>query len=251
MNVKNYKKKIEKLKYEIDRSIAQRGIVGTAHSVIEKIINKILCLAPSKRCANRLHEERDLEFDEKYGVDTSGIIRLSDLNIKSDNAIFGVRYQAIRNIDFQQLLEPYCLSYEHFNFIDFGSGKGRAILLASKLPFKRIIGVEFSEDLTAVAKENLRRYPENSKMCNDIKLVCMDAAEYKLPIQPLVLYFYNPFGRPVMTHVAENVISSYKQQPRRIIVIYFTPDYSDIWDNISFLHRKIKTNGLCIYDSET
>jgi tRNA G46 methylase TrmB len=41
------------------------------------------------------------------------------------------------------------ISFEDFTFFDFGSGKGRALHLASEFPFKNIIGVEFSSKLHA------------------------------------------------------------------------------------------------------
>lgn len=40
-------------------------------------------------------------------------------------------------------------------FLDLGSGKGRMVLSAARFPFRRIIGVELSNDLTAIARRNV------------------------------------------------------------------------------------------------
>jgi len=52
-----------------------------------------------------------------------------------------------------------------------------------------------------------------------------------------------------MEQVADNIISTFKEHPRRIIVIYFNPIYADIWDGISFFKKKKAEKELCIYDS--
>ena len=44
------------------------------------------------------------------------------------------------------------LDFQDFNFVDIGSGKGRALLLASDYPFREIIGIELSPELDRVAQ---------------------------------------------------------------------------------------------------
>jgi len=193
----------------------------------------------------------DLEFDGKYGVDTAGTISLGQLNISSENYIYGVRYQPIYAVDFAECLEEFSVPYEQFTFIDFGAGKGRAMILAATLPFKKIIGVEFCDELCSVAEDNLTRLTPEQKLCKDISLVHADAADFDLPREdPLILFLYNPFGRPVMEQVASNVAASYEEHPRRVIVLYFTPEHADVWDNIAFLQKRRETRGLIIYESE-
>jgi len=234
---------------QIRRSFLKRGAIGTLYLIMSKLINQVKNLASSRRQAIKLHREKDLEFDIKYGVDTSGIIPQSELGIDSSNQIFGVRYEPISNIDFRQLLEDFSLRYEEYVFIDLGSGKGRAILLASSLPFKKIIGVEYSDELNSIAKNNIHLYSGERK-CMDIELICMDAAKFVFPKDDsLVLFLYNPFEKPVMERVINNLTASFHEHQRRIIVLYFNPQCADIWDNISFLKKKKAMKELCIYDS--
>lgn len=35
---------------------------------------------------------------------------------------------------------------QDYDFLDFGSGKGRTLLMAASFPFKKITGVEFSKN---------------------------------------------------------------------------------------------------------
>jgi len=45
------------------------------------------------------------------------------------------------------VLEKLSINHSEFTFIDFGSGKGRVLFLASEYPYKKIIGVELARML--------------------------------------------------------------------------------------------------------
>jgi len=114
------------------------------------------------RAARRLvRDQRRSDFDRAYDVDTDGDFGgwtyLSDLSIPSPNWIHGNNYTGIDPERFSGILAGVTIKFEDFVFIDFGSGKGRALLLASEFPFKRIVGVEFSPELHAAAVDNIRR----------------------------------------------------------------------------------------------
>ena len=97
------------------------------------------------------------DFDREYSVDTDGKFEgwtyLSDLNIPSSNWIDGTDYTAIEATRFKRVLAGFDIAFEDYTFVDFGSGKGRALLLASEYPFKRILGLEFSPELTERPKK--------------------------------------------------------------------------------------------------
>ena len=234
---------------QIRRSISKRGAIGTIGLVMSNSIDGIKNFSPARRRAIKFEKRIAEEFDVKYGVNTAANVPLGKLHIDSANAIYGVRYEPIDRVDFSGILSGLNLQIDQTTFVDFGSGKGRAILLASALSFRKIIGVEFSQELNSIAADNIARYGGERK-CADIELICMDAARYVVPeAEPLVLYFFNPFERPVMAQVADNVVASFEAHPRRIVVLYFTPKYADVWDGIPFLKKKTAKTGLCVYDS--
>ena len=78
-------------------------------------------------------------------------------------------------------------------------GTGRAILAASRFAFRKIVGVEYSEQLNQVARENVSRFPAGEMQCREIAIVCHDAASFPLPERPPILFLYSPFGKQVMT----------------------------------------------------
>ncbi len=77
------------------------------------------------------------------------------------------------------------------SFVDVGAGKGRAILLSAEQSFRMVIGVELNPDLAGIARRNVGRSFERSKA--RIRVVQEDAANFRWPRGPLLVYLYNPF----------------------------------------------------------
>jgi predicted RNA methylase len=139
--------------------------------------------------------------------------------------------------DFEEALNKVDIPREDFTFIDIGSGKGRTVLIASRLPFRRVIGVEYCPKLNEVARENVARFPISEKRCGSVEVVDADGGQYQIPNDPLVLFLNNPFGAPVMTRVVQNVVASFKRHPRRIVVIYFWPNHANLWEEAGIFNR--------------
>ena len=104
-------------------------------------------------------------------------------------------------------------------FVDFGSGKGRMVLLAAERPFRRIIGVEFSAQLHDVALENLRGALPGLK-CREVELILADATQWKVPDEATILFFFNPFHGEVLAKVFDNIRRSLAEAPRKITIVY-------------------------------
>lgn len=157
-------------------------------------------------------------FDDETGVETAAVVRLEGLSIPSKNAALGNRYQPSEASSVRRTLDSLPLNYEDFVFVDVGSGKGRALLVAAEFPFKQIVGVEFAPELNEVARRNLAAY-SGVRRCTSIEILTSDAADYPIPELPVVLYFYNPFLEPVMRRVMERVSASLAAQPRPAFVV--------------------------------
>jgi SAM-dependent methyltransferase len=101
----------------------------------------------------------DLEFDETYRVDTRIDFDPGWLaEIDSPNWVHGRGYSPAPHHSLRKTLERIDIDFEQFTFIDFGSGKGRSLLVAAEYPFDQIIGVEYSHRLSEVAEKNFRTY---------------------------------------------------------------------------------------------
>lgn len=77
-------------------------------------------------------------------------------------------------------------------FVDIGSGKGRAVLVAAMYPFRRVIGLELSPSLNAIARANVERSLHRLR-CKDVELVTADATQWELPDDVTVVFLANPY----------------------------------------------------------
>ena len=100
-------------------------------------------------------------------------------------------------------------------FVDYGSGKGAAIIHAKKLGFERTIGVEFAKELHEQAELNIQKL--NLK---NVESLYADATTYTLPNNISLIYFFNPFDEVVMTKVIENIMAQKEQFENDVYVIY-------------------------------
>jgi hypothetical protein len=159
-------------------------------------------------------------FDWSHGVDTAGTVPLKGLKVIGVHANDGVEYGPILEEDLALLMscvpEP-----DKCTFVDFGSGKGRGLLLASHYAFRSIVGVEFAEELHKIAVRNTSTYRGRKRLCQSLTCVHCDAADFEIPKGPLVLFFYNPFRATVMTKVVENIRRSLAAAPRDIWILCY------------------------------
>ena len=96
-------------------------------------------------------------FDFKFGLDTSSDVELDNLVFISENKKEGVNYGTIYPLLFNKIMRTIPIGTDDV-FIDFGSGKGRILLLASQFGFCKIIGVEFSPELNIIAQNNIIKW---------------------------------------------------------------------------------------------
>ena len=235
---------------KIQRRLAIHGILGIIKLCLEKANRYILWFTPSHRRNRAVAQNRDLEFDRKWGVDTSGDCVPDKSQVVGSNWVYGIKYEGCDSTALYEILSEFTIRYEHFTFVDLGSGKGRALLVSSRFPFRRIIGVEYSEQLNEIARYNISRFPKAEKRCREIDIVCDDAARFPIPQGPLVIFLYHPFVRPVMKEIVKNVLMSFQQDPRRIIVLYCNAVFADMWKNCSFIEEIRVSKGITIYDSQ-
>ena len=180
-------------------------------------------------------------FDRRFNVDTAGKQALKDFTIREGDRETGHRYEGMYFGMAPHLWKLLPRDKSSFTFVDFGAGKGSAMLMAAELGFRRIVGVEFAEELYRQMQANLRAYRNPRQRCFDLSAVCADAATFDIPDGDCVLFFFNPFDRPVMQKVADNIEASWQRDPRRILIMFYNPtDRSgarDILERMPSFHR--------------
>jgi hypothetical protein len=231
----------------LKQSCRRRGMLGTIRYAGERLAHPLLELTPQRRRERRRREEADRAFDLRHGVDTGGYIQLKQFHLTNSTWVHGSPYVAVHPDDFVRLVGALAIRHQDFSFVDFGAGKGRALLMAQNYPFKRVIGVEFSTELIEIARRNIRNYQGNAPRRVEPELVCADALDYVLPDGPGVYFFFNPFDRDIMERVAARVARSYREQPRELFVLYSNPKHDGAWLRTGCFSTYAESDGYVIY----
>jgi SAM-dependent methyltransferase len=222
---------------------SQIGFYGFQKLIIKNILWKLNYLNPSFR--RNIRAEQD--FDLQHGIDTSSIVKVADLDVSEDIRKHSVRYEPTRVWLFDNILNQLPIAYENYIFVDFGSGKGRALLLASKFPFKKIVGIETSPGLCKIARENILKYKDKDQKCNDISCLCLDVRDFEIIKENTLFHLYNPFDEHVMGTVLSNIENSLRRYPRIIFFIYTNPKHREVIEGAGFLHIIRKDKRYRVY----
>ncbi|MGH8065697.1 MAG: class I SAM-dependent methyltransferase [Candidatus Entotheonellia bacterium] len=207
------------------------GVVNTLQRVCETLTQQALRIAPG-----RLYSEyTNRRFDRIYGVKTGGLVEAQDLDVPVHIRRHVTRYQASKIKVLRHILRQIPTTYNEFTFIDFGCGKGRALLIATAHGFKRIIGIEISPNLHKIGQENIQKYRTKTGMGSNIELHCMNVTEFALPAEPALFYFYNPFDQEITATVLKNIEQSLTEKPREIFLVYVFPRCIDLLEAAQFL----------------
>lgn len=177
----------------------------------------------------------DWWFDLRYGLDTGGIIPTSELTTVGKSGI-GHRYEGSRSLVqrhlfslIQPLLPPDPV------LVDIGSGKGRLLLIASEFPFQAIRGVEFAQELCAIAAANVAKWKRIRQITVPIETICSDALEYLFQPDENVIYLFNPFPADMLAVVLGNLSESLEKSPRQVLVCFLNiPEATMLADRFGF-----------------
>jgi hypothetical protein len=202
--------------YQVARNLRFRGATGALSHYGGRALQILTGTTESRDAAS---EEAS---DERFAAG-SYESPLRELAIQSPNAKWGLPYAPTNPDFFETVVANLPINLSEYDFVDLGAGKGLALLLASKFPFKSITGVEYSKVLAETAVENLRSCKEQEGNRRPIDCLWGDAANFEFAPSPTVLYLFNPFQGKVMDRVIANIESSLSTTPRDLWVIYGIP----------------------------
>lgn len=192
----------------------------------------------------------DARLDRRYGISTAGIDDdLAGLGADGEHRQHGYGHEPIQLSVFRDIRRSLPIDPARFTFVDFGSGKGRALILAAEMRFREVIGIEFAPTLHNVAQNNVAVFRARNPRASRITLLCQDAATYDLPHGDLVCFFYNPFDAVVMRKVLAKIEQALASEPRRIVVVYRNPSCQDLLDATPFLRLQSGRPEFRVYDS--
>lgn len=193
----------------------------------------------------------ELSFDFTYQTDTITIQPVAEMSDVADEdkahaAHYQPSYVWIISRMFK-ILSP--LTKEQGTFVDLGSGKGRAMMMAALQGYSPIIGVEFSKSLSRICEKNIENFKRKSKKSSRFNAVTMNVINYKIPLDTSVIFLGNPFNEHIMKDVLTQIDFSLKASPRDIYIAYFNPLHNEIFlkNNYQLLIEEKDPSGALIF----
>jgi len=190
----------------------------------------------------------ELWYERKFHANTGVIVPAEQLDVDAEARSHSRDYFPSSYLFIHEALSQYGFDWRGRTFIDFGCGMGRVLLVASDLPFEKIIGVELSPSLAAVARQNLaRHYKASSKITPAWSIEVIDARQYDIPESATVFYFFNPFDAAVLGETADRIIASIRRAPRDCFVIYIKPVYETVFMERGFVRLAQSTSDTSVF----
>ncbi len=180
-------------------------------------------------------------FDAMHGVETGGLIPAGQLvtGHSSDayvTAYYGVAPSIVRNLVELWLETEPPHPIKRYTFVDIGAGKGRAMLVASELPFKQVIGVELNPAMAAVARGNVDHWIESreadptARRYAPVRLLEQDALDFKFPRTPCVAFLFHPFEAPLLKKLLGRIEKQFAGRSGDLDLLYVNAECAAVFD---------------------
>jgi len=170
-------------------------------------------------------------FDVEHQVQTSGLVAgrhltTGHLHDRHNTAYYGIAPSVFRELMARWRETDLVAPPEDYTFIDIGAGMGRAMLLAARLRFREVIGVELNPVLAVTAQKNIDKWVYSGRAKCPMRMVCEDAAEFAYPSGPCVAYLFNPFREPVLKRVVRQMERF--GTPRAMDLLYVNDEFRHV-----------------------
>ncbi len=187
--------------YSFASGIKNRGLIKTLGMCKEAIIDEY--------------------YNRTQGLEVSGFYDPKDCEKNLDNKDFANFYQPVRYRPFNNLFSDLDIVPEG-RFIDIGSGKGKALVLAAEFGFKKIIGIELFEELNVVARENIKIFQDKNPQYRDVEFEVLDqdACTYEYTADDQIIFMNDPFSDEVMKPFMDQLIPVLKESKHKAYIIY-------------------------------
>jgi SAM-dependent methyltransferase len=148
-------------------------------------------------------------FDADFSVRTSGLVAGRHLKSGHPHDRHATAYYGVAPSVFLALIKRWQRSrpaapLAETTFVDLGAGMGRAVLLASALGFRSVVGVELHPTLARIAQSNLRVWRAAGRERSPTRILHSDAVEFALPTDPVLAFLFNPFAAPVLRRLLKS-----------------------------------------------
>jgi SAM-dependent methyltransferase len=192
--------------------------------------------------STRVRRWRRHPIDARYRIDTGGTV--PPFVVASHNA--GLAdvgpYAGCQPSSLRSALAAIDAS-EDATFYDLGCGKGRAVVVAIERGYRRIVGVDLSRELIAVARKNVDKVLTKADAEPDVELEKGDATAVDFTGREIVVFVYHAFGRATLQQVVERLEEA--GEGADVWFVYENPVHFDVLDSSTRFDRWFGETVVC------
>lgn len=215
------------------RPALKRAATGTGSRLnplsLQRDYAKVLLLA------HRLGADRKIE--RHMFVPTAPTVPLAHVRVPHQLRRSGHDYRPTPWHVFHWAMSLIPQPFKRLAFVDYGAGRGRVLLMASQYDFEKIVGAEVAAELHQDCLLNLAQYSRSFMKCRDVTCEHLSALRLDIPDQETVFFFHNPFDSEMTERVVDQIVRSYKQEPRRFYVICIDMDSDELMEDTGIFEK--------------
>lgn len=178
----------------------------------------------SSTCAMGWKEWRK---ERQLGIRTFGAYASDELSIEADSKMGGHLYQPSSSVIFEKAMNTLPFNFGNKVFLDIGSGKGRAMILAAEAGFKKVIGVEYATELNDIAHVNIEtvknRFPNTL-----FELHEGDALQFDISEEVDIIYLFNPFDEATIEKLKDRLQAVFNRD-KKVYLVYVHPVHGSVF----------------------
>lgn len=189
--------------------------------------------------------KEEFKGEKKYRINTTSYSKLTRYNIAGNQLAHATEYMPANYFTLEQLFSHLPEDAGKSAFLDIGCGKGRAMCVAASYGFRKVIGIDFAQQLIDAAEENLKQTKELYPAL-EYSLHWKDVLNFEIGNDVSTLFMFNPFDEILMRTVIRKINDSLRLHPRPIYIMYASPRHEDLFfaDNYNVVFRIKKFNYL-------
>jgi len=173
---------------------------------------------------------KEWKKERELGIRTFGAHASDELSIDADSKWGGHLYQPSSSVLFEKTLNVLPFKLADKVFLDIGSGKGRALILAAEAGFRKVIGVEYAAELNDLAHTNIERVRDRFPN-TEFELQEGDALQYDIPEEVDVIYLFNPFDETATKELLKKVKPAFERM-KPLFLIYVHPVHCNVLQEV-------------------
>ena len=165
----------------------------------------------------------DIRCALKYGIRrTFAPVQLRHLTLTNADMSLSSPYEAVNYYILEKLLATFRKLSVPNSIVDLGCGKGRVMVVAAHLGFKKITGIDFARELCEEAICNMKR-TKDSMPGIDWNVIHANVLDYTILPDDAVFFMFNPFVGHTLHLFLDRLEESCKLFPRKTWFLYASP----------------------------